>query len=427
LIDLHTDLSKIIGHLFAWVEFTDMDKILLVGTLINHRLGVLAMTDLFNDHFDLDDWQLDTNIDPDFDDITDNLDLDYNVSPEQDWLQFDLDGQDALQITSHQYDFESIASHWNDNLIDLNHGNTSLHYDLTSSNDDLNWQQLDRNLVDWHGNSIDPNLWNASSDYDYSFKPENYNWQQPDQNLANWYDPSISSDNCNSIPCDDFTTTTWQQPEQNLVAWNDNAVDPSIWNTNFNHDVLPNDGRHSQFPHSEIHHSQLRSGNSSEIDRYQSLFNPENGTIGSNICNSGTMRSGNSFQVKAALLPFCLQIDNYSVTHGGYHSDHQHLIDVIEKASKDPYFSSMSLDPDRPFHLRDLITHGYENDLSSAAAQNVMLERFEALWKIDKNLAGAVVKDIPEPFQTTFITFLGGSHGFNYASYRLSNSGWEIK
>lgn len=294
--------------------------------------------------------------------------------------------------------------------------------------------------------NIDPSVHDITSSLDlagdFNTVPEHH-WLQSDSTLA-WQDHQlIDPPQCQFEPTDlswndnaDFSHSndilkydnlgdSWQQPDYNIVPGNDNVIDPAQWDVNFNHDFNINDGMSSYLIQAEVHTIQSEFGYLSKIHEYESPFAQEHAEMGSNGLSSlGIMRSGNSFQIKDELTKFSSQINNFGISHNE-HIGTQDLKDTIERASKDPHFSSMT--PDENWKPSDLITHGYENDLHSTTAENVMLGRFESLWKIDKNLAGFVVHDLPEPFQTNFITFLGASHGSNGGSYHLSNYGWEMK
>jgi hypothetical protein len=266
----------------------------------------------------------------------------------------------------------SIDSNIDDIVRDNNPYHLSEH-DLTSCNDYF----VEKSYSSNHGNS-------------------EHNFNNHEINACNW----DSSPIYNSSPND--LVQRWQQPSQNLVSWNNNETDPYQWNTLAN----------NSFNHSlEMQH--------------ESLLHFDHEKAGSDILNNfGLMRSGNSHQLQTLLSPLSHKIDDYSINHGGHHYGHQELIDVIEKTAKDSHFSSLTIKEGwKPSYL---ITSGFEHDLSSASAQNVMFDRFEALLKIDKNLAGFIVNDIPKSFQTVFITFLGSPHGSNNYSYRLSNYGWEL-
>ena len=256
-----------------------------------------------------------------------------------------------------------------------------------------NWQQNNQSL-DWQ----DCQQYNTQDqNFDQSL-PENWDNNFPsalDETWNNWHDQSASTMTELSNDHNQFVATneTWNN-------WHDQSTSTMT--------ELSNDHN--------LYTASLRSGSS---------WHQEGAEMGSNGLSSlGIMRSGNSFQIKDELTKYSSQINNFGISHNE-HTGTQDLKDTIERVSKDPHFSSMT--PDENWKPSDLITHGYENDLHSTTAENVMLGRFESLWKIDKNLAGFLVHDLPEPFQTNFITFLGASHGSNGGSYHLSNYGWEMK
>jgi hypothetical protein len=104
-------------------------------------LGELFVNNSFDNNLDFDYWQLDSNIESDFYNALSNLDLTPIILPEQNAPQFDVASawQEPYQMASLQYEFEPVALHENDNLVDANSWNTNSNNALNFNN----WQQTE--------------------------------------------------------------------------------------------------------------------------------------------------------------------------------------------------------------------------------------------------------------------------------------------
>jgi hypothetical protein len=104
-------------------------------------LGELFVNNPFDNNLDFDYWQLDFNIESDFYNALSNLDLTPIISYEQNAPQFDVASawQEPYQTASLQHEFEPVALHGNDNLVDANSWNTSSSNALSFNN----WQQTE--------------------------------------------------------------------------------------------------------------------------------------------------------------------------------------------------------------------------------------------------------------------------------------------